>query len=146
MTTGLWIVALIGVLGGVAAGLQGPLAGVMAKHVGIMGSVFIIHLGGTLAAAVFLFHPRAAQLSGWRAVPWYALGAGVLGLVLVGALSYCIPRLGAASTMTLIIVAQLVVGALLDHFGLLVEQGRVFGPSRMLGVAVLLLGTWLMVR
>lgn len=144
--TGWMVVGLIGLAGGVAAGVQGPLAAVMGRHVGIMGSVFVIHLGGTIAAGCLLFVPRAAELSQWRSVPWYALTAGVLGLVLVGAFAFCVPRIGAASTMTLIICTQLVVGSLLDHFGLLVEQARSFDLRRMVGVGVLLLGTWLVVR
>ena len=144
--TGLFIVVSIGLLGGVAAGLQGPLTSLMGKHVGIMGSVFLIHLGGTVASALFLLWPGAADLGAWRQVPWYALSAGVLGLVLLGALSFCIPRLGAVATITLIIGAQLVVGACLDHFGLLVDTVRPFDASRVLGVAILFLGTWLVVR
>lgn len=140
------VVIAIGLLGGIAAGIQGPLASTMARQVGIMGSVFIIHLGGMVASVPFLFSQRSATLSGWRSVPWYALSAGVLGLFLVGALSYCIPRIGAAGTITLIIVMQLAVGALLDHTGLLVEQVRSFDASRAMGFVVLLIGTWLVVK
>ena len=126
----LLIVLAVGLLGGAAAGLQGPLASVMAKRVGILGSIFIVHLGGTLAAGLLLGLPGAASLGAWRSVPWYALSAGVLGLVLIGALTFCIPRVGAASTITLIVVAQLAVGALLDHYGWLVETTRSLDPFR----------------
>lgn len=142
-----WLfVVVLGLMGGVAAGIQGPLASVMAKHVGVMGSIFIVHLGGTIAAALLLGVPGAATLAAWRSVPWYALGAGVLGLVLVGALSVCIPRMGAAPTITLIVVAQLAIGAALDYSGVLVEQVRPFDLSRLLGFSVLLAGTWLVLR
>ncbi len=144
--TSLLFVVVIGLVGGVAAALQGPLASLMGKHVGVMGSVFVIHLGGTLGAALLLLWPGAADLSAWRGVPWYALGAGVLGLVLVGAFVFCVPRLGVLATMTLIIAAQLVVGSCLDHFGLIVDVVRPFDLSRALGVAILFLGTWLVVR
>lgn len=140
------VVIAIGLAGGVAAGLQGPLASVMGRSVGVMGSVFVIHLGGTLAAACLLAIPGASDLSAWRSVPWYALTAGWLGLLLVGAFVYSVPRIGAAATMTLIICTQLVVGSLLDHFGLLVDEARAFDLRRMVGVGVLLLGTWLVVR
>lgn len=146
MMSGLVVVLAVGLLGGIAAGLQGPLASVMAKEVGMVGSIFILHLGGTVAAALFLGVPRAAALAEWRSVPWYALAAGVLGLLLVGALTYCIPRIGAAATITLIVVAQLAIGAMLDHCGLLVEQARAFSPSRAVGFSILLIGTWLVLR
>ena len=140
------VVVVVALLGGVAAGLQGPLASVMAKQVGIVGSIFIVHLGGMVAAALFLGVPGAAVLTEWRSLPWYVLGSGVLGLVLVGALSFCIPRVGVATTITLVVLAQLLVGAWLDHQGLLVERPRLLDPSRVLGFGVLLIGTWLVVR
>lgn len=142
----LLVVVAIGLLGGFAAGLQGPLAGLMGRDVGIVGSIFIVHLVGTLASVLFLAWPGAAQLSAWRSVPWYALSAGALGLVLIGALTFCIPRLGAVATLTLIIAGQMIVGACLDHFGLVVEAVRPFDPSKALGVVVLFVGVWLVVR
>jgi uncharacterized membrane protein YdcZ (DUF606 family) len=48
--------------------------------------------------------------------------------------------------VTLIVTAQLILSTLLDHFGLLGTSVRSADLSRMIGIAVLLLGTWLMVR
>jgi uncharacterized membrane protein YdcZ (DUF606 family) len=41
---------------------------------------------------------------------------------------------------------QLILSILLDHFGLLGTSVRPIDLGRTLGVAVLLLGTWLIVR
>ncbi len=144
--TALMIVIVFGLVGGFAAGLQGPLASLMARDVGTWGSVFLIHLGGLLGSALILLWPGASRLSAWREVPWYALVAGLLGLVLLSSLTFCIPRLGVASTMTLIIVGQLAVAATLDHYGIFVEATRSFDFSRLAGMVVLMVGTWLMVR
>ena len=144
--TALMIVIALGVVGGFAAGLQGPLASLMAKDVGTWGSVFIIHVGGALGCLLLLLLPGAHRLSAWREVPWYALVAGLLGLVLLGALTVCIPRLGVAATMTLVIFGQLSVAAFLDHSGIFVESVRSFDLSRLAGMVVLVFGTWLMVR
>lgn len=141
------ILALIfGLLGGVAVALQGPLASLMSRQVGTMGSVFIIHVGGAVVAGIVLLALGSGNLGAWRSVPWYALGAGVLGVVVLSAVSYTIPRIGAAATVTLIVVAQLILSTLLDHFGLLGTSVRPADLSRIIGVVVLFLGTWLMVR
>ena len=142
----LLLAVIVGLLGGLAVGLQGPLASLMSQHIGTMESVFVIHLGGALMAGALLLVVGGGNLAAWRSVPWYALGAGIFGLVVLSAVSYTIPRIGAATTVTLIVVAQLVLSTLLDHFGLLGTSVRLTDPSRILGVAVLLLGTWLMVR
>ena len=40
------LIILIGLAGGVAVGLQGPLASMISQRLGIFESVFIVHLGG----------------------------------------------------------------------------------------------------
>jgi len=140
------LAVIIGLLSGVAVALQGPLASLMSQYVGTMGSVFIIHLGGALMAGSVLLAIGGGNLGAWRGVPWYALGAGALGLVVLSGVSYTIPRIGAAATVTLIVLAQLILSTLLDHFGLLGTSVRPIDLPRTLGIAVLLLGTWLMVR
>jgi len=140
------IVLVIGLAGGVAVGLQAPLTSLMSGRMGTLESIFIVHLGGAVLTGLPLLLLRGGNLGAWRSVPWYALAAGSLGLVVLGAVSYTIPRIGAATTVTLIIVAQLVTAALLDHFGLLGASVRSLDPMRLLGMVVLFAGTWLIVR
>lgn len=139
-------VLLVGLIGGVAIGFQGPLSSLISQRLGMIESVFIIHLGGTLVALVPLLFMRGGRLAGWQQLPWYALGAGAFGLVLISAISYTIPRLGAATTITLVVAGQLIVALLLDHFGLLGMAVRPFQLSRLVGIAVVFAGVWLLVR
>ncbi len=139
-------VIVVGLLGGVAIGFQGPLSSLITQRLGMIESVFIIHLGGTVVALVPLLFMGGGNLGGWRSVPWYALGAGAFGLVLISALGYTIPRLGAATTITLIVAGQLVVAMILDHFGLLGMDARPLAFSRLLGLGIVFTGVWLMVR
>ena len=81
-----------------------------------------------------------------RAVPWYALTTGVLGLVIVGTIGYTVPRLGLATAFTIIVAAQFAVAALIDHFGLLGAAVRPMELSRLTGIGVLILGVWLITR
>lgn len=137
---------LVAFSGGVAAALQGTLASFMGQRVGVMASVFIVHLGGTLLAAVLLLGQGGGNIAQWRMVPWYALGAGTLGVGILSSISYAIPRLGVGTTITLFVAAQLTVGALVDHFGLLGTHVRPVDITRSFGMATLLVGTWLMLR
>ncbi len=140
------LVLMVGLAGGIAVGLQAPLASMMSGRLGTLESVFIVHLGGAILAGLPLLAIRGGNLGAWRDVPWYALAAGAFGLVVLSAVSYTIPRIGVATTVTLIVVAQLVTAALLDHFGLLGATVRLLDPVRVLGIGVLLAGTWLIMR
>ncbi len=141
------VLILLGLLGGVAVGLQGPLSSLMSSKIGIMESIFIVHLGGAILAIVpLLLFWGGGNLGEWRSVPWYALGAGAMGLIIIGAVSITIPRLGVAPTVTLVVVAQLIVGAILDQYGWLGVHVRPIDTTRIIGMLVLFLGTWLMVK
>lgn len=139
-------IILVGLAGGVAVGIQSPLASMISQRIGVMESIFIVHIGGAFAALIPLILYGGGKLGNWRSVPWYALCAGVFGLVVIGAISYMIPRVGVAASITTIIAGQLLVGTFLDHFGLLGAVERSLDPTRILGVAVVLVGVWLTVK
>ncbi len=142
----LLIVIVVALAGGVSVGLQGPLTSLMSQKLGTIESIFIVHLGGAVLAGLPLVFLRGGNLGEWRSVPWYALGAGALGLVILSAVSYTIPRAGVAITVTLIVAAELITGALLDQFGLLGATVRPLDLGRVIGILVLFVGTWLIVR
>ena len=140
------LIILIGLAGGVAVGLQSPMASMITQRLGIFESVFIVHIGGALFALLPLLFYGGGKLAQWRSVPWYVLGAGVFGLIVIGAISYMIPRVGVAASITTIVAGQLLVGTILDHFGLLGAMGRSLDPTRALGLVIVLVGVWLTVK
>ena len=140
------LIILIGLAGGVAVGLQSPLASMISQRLGLFESVFIVHIGGALIALIPLLTFGGGKLAEWRSVPWYALGAGIFGLVVIGSISYMIPRVGIAAAIITIVAGQLLVGTILDHYGLLGSAGRSMDVSRIIGLAVVLVGVWLTVK
>ncbi|MFQ5530080.1 MAG: DMT family transporter [Gemmatimonadota bacterium] len=145
MTALLWALA-VAFVGGLAIALQSPLASMMSERIGSLESAFVVHLGGALIASVPLLVMGGGQLSKWREVPPYALFAGGFGLVLIAAISYTIPRIGLASTVAPLIAAQLIAGALIDHFGWLGLEIRLLNFERGLGIVLLFVGVWLVTR
>lgn len=131
---------------GSAISIQSLFAGTLGARLSVMESALVIHLGGLLLAALILVGLRTSALTAWRTVPWYVYCAGFLGVLIVGAHSYAVPRLGLAASLTLAIVVQLILGVTLDHFGILDTAQRSFDLWRGLGVGALLVGTWLILR
>jgi transporter family-2 protein len=70
----------------------------------------------------------------------------VLGLIIVGTLGFSTPRMGLIAAFTVFIAAQLLMGVLIDHFGLIGAAQRPLTLSRAVGVAVMLAGVWLTLR
>ena len=140
------LIILIGLAGGVAVGLQSPMASMLTQRLGIFESVFIVHIGGAIIALIPLLFYGGGKLSQWRSVPWYTLGAGIFGLVVIAAISYMIPRVGVAASIITVVAGQLLVGTILDHYGWLGASARPLDLTRSIGLAVVLFGVWLTVK
>lgn len=139
-------VILVGLLSGVAVGVQSPLASMITQKLGMLESIFIIHIGGTLVVLIPLMVLRGGNLGNWRSLPWYALIAGTMGLIVVGGVSFMIPRIGVAAAITLIIAGQLVISSILDHYGLLGVHIRPMDWQRALGLIIVFFGALMTVR
>ena len=145
MTT-FWALVFIAVVGGVAVVLQAQFMGVMDQQLGTIESVFITYGSGGLLVGLTMLLMRGGNLSAWRAVPPYVLIAGVLGLVIVSTIGYVTPRLGLVTAFTILIATQFVLGSVIDHFGWFGAEIRPLDPTKLLGIGVLLLGVWLIIR
>ena len=139
-------IVIVGLLSGVAVGLQSPLASMITQRLGMLESIFIVHIGGALVILIPLVFLRGGNLGNWRSLPWYALAAGTMGLIVVGGVSFLIPRIGVAASITLIIAGQLVISSALDHYGLLGVHIRHMDVQRAFGLLVVFVGALLTVR
>jgi transporter family-2 protein len=121
------------------------------RVIGLIGidtleSIFITYCGGGLLIGLAMLVTRGGNLANWQAVPWYALTAGILGLVIVGTIGYGTARLGLVTTLIIVILAQFITGAVLDHFGILGAECRPMNSNRIFGMGLMLLGTWLIIK
>ncbi len=147
MSSSLAISIFVGLIAGVAVGIQGPLAGLMSNRIGLVESAFYIHLTGMITAGVLLLvFWQGGQLGEWRNVPWYALWAGALGVIVISGMSFMIPRIGVAAATVVIVASQITVGVVLDQFGWLDAPVRPLDFQRTLGLLLVFLGVWLAVR
>jgi len=140
------IIIAVGLIGGIAVGIQSPLASMISQRLGTLESIFLLHIGGAIASLVPLLVMGGGKLGGWKTLPWYTLTAGIFGVIVIAAISYTIPRVGIAAAITTVVAGQLITSALLDHFGLLGAVIRPLDLPRVAGLGVVMLGVWLTVR
>ncbi len=145
MTTVLALVFLA-IVGGIAVVLQAQFMGVMNQQIGTIESIFITYGSGGLLVGLTMLFLRGGNLADWHRVPPYTLFAGILGLIIVGTIGYVTPRLGLVTAFTIFIATQFVLGGIIDHFGWFSAEIRPLDLSKLLGIGVLLLGVWLVVR
>lgn len=146
MSSNLLLISAVAVIGGVAVALQAQLMGLLDRGMGTLESVFITYGSGGLLIGLLMLLLRGGNLSVWHTLPWYAFLSGAAGLVIVASIGFSVPRLGLVSAFTLIVAAQFIVGALLDHFGIMGAEVRALNLQKIAGMVVLLFGVWLTVR
>ena len=137
---------LAGLAGGVAVGIQSPLAGAIGQRVGGTASSFIVHLSGMILSGALLMLRGGEKIGAWRTLPWYMFGVGIFGLILYQTINITLPRLGSTMMVTLIIIGQLLMGVLIDHFGWLGVPSRPLDATRIVSVLVLLAGGYLIAK
>ena len=139
-------VILIGLIGGVVVGLQGPMSGAMSQRLGPLGSSLIIHAGGAIVSAVLLLFVGGVNLENLKGLPLPYFFAGCFGVILYLTFAYTLPRVGVAMTTALLILAQMSIGLLLDQFGWLGVPQHSISLIRLSGAVALLLGSYLVAR
>jgi uncharacterized membrane protein YdcZ (DUF606 family) len=85
------------------------------------------------------------RLSDLKGLPWWVFGAGLMGLVVVASLGVSVANLGLAAGLTLFTAAVLILGAVIEHLGWF-GDGRSLDLVRLLGIALVIGGTWMVVR
>ncbi|MEM7343992.1 MAG: DMT family transporter [Chloroflexota bacterium] len=137
---------LIGTLGGIAVGIQSPMAGIMSQRIGGAASSFVVHVSGTILSAILLLARGGEQIQNWRSLSWYMWGIGLFGVVLYLTISHTIPRLGATTAIALIIIGQLVTGMVIDQFGFFGMPIRSVDGGKIVAALLLIAGGYLMIR
>ena len=140
---------LLLILGIVAGGLLPIQASLNARVGQAAGSPVVGALVSFGIGTLALLGVVAAQGTSWRQVaqlrrlPPQLLVGGLLGAFYVVVVTALAPRLGATLTVALVVVGQLLLALVLDQFGLLGLPLHPLSVLRGLGVALLLLGVWL---
>ena len=140
------VTVLIGILGGVAVGMQGPIAAQMGQRVGSAASSFVVHVSGAFLSGALLLTRGGENIQNWRSLSWYMLGSGFFGVLLYLTINHTMPRLGATTALALIIIGQLAMGILIDHFGLFGVAVRQLDIWRVAGLVLLLVGGYFVIR
>ncbi len=137
---------LIGVLGGLAVGVQTPIANAIGQKVGSAASSVVVHISGLIFSVVVLIAYRGENIQNWRTLPWWAYLAGLFGVILYLTINFTIPRIGTAAAISLIIIGQLIAGTIIDHFGFFGSAVHLISGGRLLGLLLLAAGSYLVIR
>jgi len=140
-------VLLTAFTGGLVA-LQAPINSLLGRSMGTWQAAFLSFAIGTMALACIaaLATGGLGQIAEVRGVPWYYLTGGLLGAAYVTSILVTVRTLGAGGIVAATVAAQLAVSVVVDHYGLIGVTKQPITLAKALGVVLLGLGTYLVVR
>jgi transporter family-2 protein len=133
--------------GGLIA-LQAPINSTLGKSVGSLPAAsFSFGVGlVALVGITLMVGGGFGDLGKAGDLSWYYLIGGVLGAVYVTTALIAVRTLGAGGVTAATIAGQLTMSVTLDRLGVLGLDERSLSPTRLLGVALLAAGTFLVVN
>ncbi|HEY8640578.1 MAG TPA: DMT family transporter [Solirubrobacterales bacterium] len=132
--------------GGLIA-LQAPINAGLGKATGDLAAALVSFLVGTAALLlIVVVSGKAGGISHATDVRWYYLLGGLLGAIYVANALVAVSSIGAGGVAAATVAGQLTASVVADRLGILGLEQVALSPLRILGVALLLAGTVLIVR
>jgi bacterial/archaeal transporter family-2 protein len=139
-------VVLTAFAGGLVA-MQAPINSKLGKAVGTFAAASISFLIGTaILLAIAAVRSSDVHLSGVSGLAWYYLIGGLLGAAYVTSVLVTVRTLGAGGVTAATIAGQLSTAVVLDRLGAFGLPEKPVTLGRLLGVALLAAGVFLVVR
>lgn len=139
-------VVLTAVVGGLIA-LQAPINAGLARATGNVPAALISFVIGTaILLAIVVVGGKASEVGQFTDVRWYYLLGGLLGAAYVFVVLVTVKYVGAGGVAAATITGQLTASVAIDRLGVLGLEQVSLTPPRVLGVLLLLAGTFLIVR
>jgi transporter family-2 protein len=139
-------VLLTATAGGLIA-LQAPINSGLGKATGGLPAALVSFAVGSIAlVAIVVLSGKAGGLGSTFDVSWYYLLGGLLGAVYVTNALLAVPSIGAGGVAAATVAGQLTASVAIDRLGLFGLDQVPLSPERLLGIGLLLAGTFLVIR
>ncbi|GAV25144.1 hypothetical protein ciss_10770 [Carboxydothermus islandicus] len=138
------IAYVVAALAGAAMAVQGSMNSALSKAIGLAKTTLIVHIVGTIGAALFVLFSKekGSELQG----PWYYYLGGLIGVVIVYAVAFAMPKGGVAAATTAIVAAQLLTAGIIDRLGIFNLAKTPFSWQTILGAVFIITGAWLVLK
>lgn len=135
---------LYAIAAGICVAIIAPMNAGLQGKMGLWGMNAWVHFVGLVFCLIVFFaigkvNPAAANPS------WYSYFGGVFGAMIVVLMVLGITQIGVSSTLVLSIASQLVLAAVIDHFGLLGQYRSGISTIQIAGLLLVCFGAYLVI-
>lgn len=142
----MFIYVLLAIIGGISLGVQAGINGVLGKRIGVIEGSFVSFFIGTIILLLLVIFVGKGDLLKITTLPKWQLLGGALGALYLSIIVASVPKIGVASSITAIIVGQLLISVTLDHFGIFTNQRIPIDGYRITGLALLFISLFLIFK
>ena len=133
-------------LAGAAMSVQGVMNTRLGEGIGTMEANTLVQCTAAVLSVLALCVHRTGSFSQLGSVPWYYMLGGVLGLVITVTVMLGIGALSPTVAISVILISQLAVAALIDALGLMGAERVALDWQKGLGLALMVGGVLLFKR
>ena len=137
---------IFSIVAGAAMSVQGVMNTRLGERIGTMEANVIVQCTAAGLSLLALLCYRTGSFAALGEVPLLYRFGGVLGLVITVTVMLGIGRLSPTVAISVILVSQLLVAALIDAFGLMGSEKAAFGWTKFVGLALMIGGVLLFQR
>lgn len=138
--------SLLAIVGGIAVAMQAQINGGLGKKVGVFEATFISFFIGTLVLFFSVIFLGKGNLLAVTSVPKWQLLGGIFGVIYLTISVFSTPKIGVAPTLAGIIAGQMLMGAIIDHFGLFGGERFPINPQKFIAILLLFVSLYLFNR
>ncbi|TYR74477.1 DMT family transporter [Rossellomorea vietnamensis] len=104
-------------LGGLTLSAQSAINGTFSRKAGTIETTLLTFLTGTMFLAIFILFFGRGNVLAILEVPKWQLSAVFLGVMFLLFIVAAVPKIGVIAANITVIIGQLVIGVVIDHFG-----------------------------
>lgn len=129
-----YISYILALLAGAALSFEGAIYGELGKTIGQLETSFYnFFMGSIIMGLLWLFFGKGKILYAVEAPKWSLFG-GVLGVVYLTAIVISVPFVGVGITMVSVIIGQLVMSMVIEHYGWLGSKQTKINKEKVFAV------------
>ncbi len=125
------------IIAGMSLSIEAAIGGALGERIGELESTYYIFIIGAMATFLVTLFFGKGNLKQIFTVPRWNLTGGLLGVIYLGLLVISVTLIGVGVSVTAVIVGQIVMSIIIEHFGLLGAQRIRLNANRLIAVGLL---------
>ena len=120
--------------------IQGVMNTRLGEHIGLMESNAFVQCTAALLSLAAMLVYRTGSFAEIGSSPKFYLLGGLFGLIITLTVMLGIKNLSPTVSISIILISQLLVAAIIDYFGLMGSEKMPFGWTKFLGLGLMIGG------